>query len=62
MDIASLSMSMSQMNVQNTLNVTMVSKAIDQMETSGAALIKMMDSTNVPPVQGHIGGNLDIGV
>ena len=56
MDIAALSMALSQMNVRTEANVSIVKKTIDQAETNGQDVVKMLEQS----VQPHIGGRLDI--
>lgn len=56
MDIAALSMALSQMNVRTEANVSIMKKTIDQAETNGQDVVKMLERS----VQPHIGGRLDI--
>ena len=56
MDIAALSMAMSQMNARTEANVSIMKKTIDQAETIGQDVVKMLEQS----VRPHIGGNLDI--
>ena len=56
MDIAALSMAMSQMNVRTEANVSIMKKTIDQAETNGQDVVKMLEQS----VQPHIGSRLDI--
>lgn len=56
MDIAALSMALSQMNVRTEANVSIMKKTIDQAETNGQDVVKMLE----PPVQPHVGGRLDV--
>ena len=56
MDIAALSMALSQMNVRTEANVSIMKKTIDQAETNGQDVVKMLEQS----VQPHIGGRLDI--
>lgn len=56
MDIAALSMALSQMNVRTEANVSIMKKTIDQAETNGQDVVKMLEQS----VQPHIGGKLDI--
>ena len=56
MDIAALSMALSQMNVRTEANVSIMKKTIDQAETNGQDVVKMLEQS----VQPHIGGRVDI--
>lgn len=56
MDIASLSTAMSMAELQTDFGVVMLSKSIDNMETMGEGMKKLLE-TSVNP---HIGGNIDI--
>ncbi|WP_203340718.1 YjfB family protein [Planococcus beijingensis] len=56
MDIAALSMALSQMNVRTEANVSIMKKTIDQAETNGRDVVKMLEQS----VQPHIGSSLDI--
>ncbi len=58
MDIPTLSIAMSQMEVTNQYNVAMLSKTLDTMEQSGAMMIKLMEQSVNP----HLGQNIDISV
>ncbi|MFK8795500.1 YjfB family protein [Planococcus plakortidis] len=56
MDIAALSMALSQMNVRQEASVLVTKKAKDEVETNGASVVKMLEQS----VQPHIGGSIDI--
>ncbi|WP_142827609.1 YjfB family protein [Planococcus soli] len=56
MDIAALSMAMSQMNVRTEANVSIMKKTIDQAETNGQDVVKMLEQS----VRPHVGSRLDI--
>ncbi|MFC4711683.1 YjfB family protein [Planococcus dechangensis] len=56
MDIAALSMALSQMNVRQEASVSIMKKAMDQSETNSANVVKMLEQS----VQPHIGGSLDL--
>lgn len=56
MDIAALSMSLSQMNVRQEASVLVTKKVMDQAETNSANVVKMLEQS----VQPHIGGSLDL--
>lgn len=55
MDIAALSMALSQMNVRTEANVSIMKKTIDQAETNGQDVVKMLEQS----VQPHIGSRVD---
>ncbi|EIM08462.1 hypothetical protein A1A1_00150 [Planococcus antarcticus DSM 14505] len=55
MDIAALSMAMSQMNVRTEANVSIMKKTIDQAETSGHEVVKMLEQS----VRPHVGSSID---
>ena len=56
MDIAALSMALSQMHVRTEANVSIMKKTIDQAETNGQDVVKMLEQS----VQPHVGSRLDI--
>lgn len=56
MDIASLSMNMSQSNVLRDVNLALMSDVLDQAEQNGMALTKMMEASVTP----NLGQNIDI--
>ena len=56
MDIAGLSMSMSQSNVLRDVNLALMSDVLDQAEQNGMALTKMMEASVTP----NLGQNIDI--
>ena len=56
MDIAALSMALSQMNVRQEASVSVMKKSMDQVESSGQDVVKMLEQS----VQPHIGGSIDI--
>ena len=56
MDIAALSMALSQMNVRTEANVSIMKKTMDQAELNGRDVVKMLEQS----VQPHIGSRLDI--
>ncbi len=58
MDIASISTAMSMANLQTDIGVAVLSKSMDNMETMGEGLKKILE-TSVNP---HIGGNVDVTV
>lgn len=64
MDIAALSMAMSQTEVKQQASVSMLKKAMDQTGEQSAALDKLMASTDVQQMQQaaqpHLGGSVDV--
>lgn len=56
MDIAALSMGLSQMKLANEVGVSVMKMAMDTAVDQSAEMTKMME-TSVNP---HIGGNIDI--
>ena len=60
MDIPALSMAMSQNRVLNDFGIAMLSKNLDTMQETGAAMIATMDSMAELSVNPDIGSNLDI--
>ncbi len=47
MEIGKLSIAMSAMKTNTSLNVAMICKAKEQMETNGQELLKMMEASSV---------------
>lgn len=56
MDIASISMAMSQQNLMTNINVALLSQSLDTVETIGTDMVKMMEQS----VQPNLGQNIDI--
>ncbi len=56
MDIAAVSTAMSMANLQTDIGVAVLSKSMDNMETMGEGMKKILESSVTP----HIGGNVDI--
>ena len=56
MDIASISTAMSMANLQTDIGVAVLSKSMDNMETMGEGMKKILESSVTP----HIGGNVDV--
>ena len=54
--IASMSVSMAQANVSQSVSAAMLSKSIDSIEQSGADAVELINSADIPPagVTGHI--------
>lgn len=64
MDIAALSMALSQMNVRQEASVSIMKKTIDQAESNGEGVVKMLKDSSLKTmeqsIQPHIGSQLDI--
>jgi hypothetical protein len=64
MDIAQMSMALSQVQVQQQASVSVMKKAMDQAEGNADFINKMMGGSNVQALQQaaqpHLGGNIDI--
>lgn len=56
MDIAAISMAMSQQNLMTNVNVAILSKGLDTVEDLGTDMVKMMEQS----VQPNLGKNIDI--
>jgi len=56
MDITSLSISQSLVNVQNDVQIAMLSKSLDNLETAGDGIQKIMEASVTP----YLGQNIDI--
>lgn len=56
MDIAALSMALSQMNVRQEANISVMKKSIDQAESNGDSMVKMLEQS----VQSHLGRSIDL--
>ncbi len=56
MDIAAISMAMSQQNLMTNINVALLSQSLDTVETMGTDMVKMMEQS----VQPNLGQNIDI--
>ena len=54
--IASMSVSMAQANVAQSVSAAMLSKSIDSIEQSGAEVVDLINSADIPPagVTGHL--------
>lgn len=63
MDIAALSMSMAQSNVQTNFGIAMLDKTMEMNAEVGANFVEMLDRSSMElSVNPHIGSNLDISV
>lgn len=58
MNISALSIPMSSQAVTNDVEVLMMKKSLDTLETAGAGIQKMMEASVTP----HIGQNIDYSV
>ncbi|SDE89574.1 Putative motility protein [Fontibacillus panacisegetis] len=56
MDVAALSIGLSQSNLKQAVSISVLKMSKDQAEVNGEALIKMMEQS----IQPHLGGNIDI--
>lgn len=56
MDIASVSTAMSMADLQTDIGIAVLSKSMDNMETMGEGMKKILESSVTP----HIGGNVDV--
>ena len=64
MNIAALSMALSQASVRQEASVSLMKKTMDQAETNGNGMIKMLNDSSVKimeqSVQPHIGSSIDL--
>lgn len=56
MDIAAVSTAMSMADLQTDIGVAVLNKSMDNMETMGEGMKKILESSVTP----HIGGNVDV--
>ncbi len=56
MDIGALSMVLSQINVRQEANVSLIKKTLDQAETNSDNVVKMLERS----VQPHLGESMDL--
>ena len=56
MDIAGLSMALSQTQLMNDVSTAMMSKSLDTVDTLGDSMIQMMEQSVTP----NVGSNIDI--
>ncbi len=56
MDVAAMSVIMTQAQVKQQASVSLMDKALDQAETQSSDMIKMMETSMQP----HLGGNVDV--
>lgn len=66
MDIALISMSLSQGQVQQQASMSVMKMAMGNVEQQGAAIQELMSTTNAATIQQatqpHLGGNIDLKV
>ena len=63
MDIAALSMGLSQAKISNEFSTAMLSKSLDTREAEGNSLVQMIDAAAMErSVSPNIGGNFDVSV
>lgn len=63
MDIAALSMTMAQNNIGSKVGVAILDKTMENAESAGAQLVKMIDAAAMQrSVTPYLGGNIDISV
>ncbi len=56
-----MSMAFSQARVKQDVSIALMKKTMDQVETEGAALQKLMESTQVEQIaQPHLGSHIDV--
>lgn len=61
MDVALLSVAFSQAKVKQDVSIALMIKTMDQIKTEGAALTKLMESTQVEQLaQPYLGSNIDL--
>lgn len=61
MDIAGLSMGLSQAQVVTDVGTAMLAKSLDMMETTGDGMVAMMERSMMEnSVNPNLGGNIDI--
>lgn len=58
MDIVAISTAMSMADLQTDIGIAVLSKSMDNMETMGDGMKKILESSVTP----HIGGNVDVTV
>lgn len=61
MDIAAMSMSLSQMNIGTQVSIAVMNLGMDQMEQTGADLVKSLKSMELS-VNPNVGSKIDIRV
>jgi hypothetical protein len=56
MGIAALSMAFSQMNVRKEASVSVMKKSMEQAESNGESVVKMLEQSDQP----HLGGTVNL--
>lgn len=63
MDIAGMSVALSQVNLQTDIGVAVLDKAMDTTEVLGSNMVQMIDAAAMErSVTPHLGSNMDIRV
>ena len=63
MDVAGLSMALSQVSTMNDIGVAVLSKQLDMNESLGQSMVAMMDRSMMEQsITPHIGSNFDMSV
>ena len=62
MNIPQLSSAMSLSNVQSNVGVAMLSKSLDDAQSSGASMVNMMNQSLEQSVNPSVGSNIDLRV
>lgn len=63
MDIASISMTMAQTDLQSQVGIAMLDKTLNLADTLGSELVSMLEASAMEhSVTPYIGGNIDISV
>ncbi|MCL2051566.1 MAG: YjfB family protein [Lachnospiraceae bacterium] len=62
MDIPLLSMNMAQIDTSSKVGIAILSKSLDMVEESGAAMVQMMNQSMELQVNPHLGGNIDLAI
>ncbi|HJV44988.1 MAG TPA: YjfB family protein [Bacillota bacterium] len=62
MDIAALSVGMSQVQFQQNASIEVMKMAMDTVKDQGNMVTELLESSTAGLAQPHIGGNLDIRV
>jgi hypothetical protein len=62
MNISGMPINLSQINTGNAVGIAMLSKSLDAVESTGAAMIDMMTQSMELAVNPHIGGSIDLSI
>ncbi|MBR4760475.1 MAG: YjfB family protein [Lachnospiraceae bacterium] len=63
MDVAGLSMALSQVSTMNDIGVAVLSKQLDMNESLGQSMVAMMDRSMMEQsITPHIGSNFDMSI